>query len=111
MVMRYIGGKEGGLDKLKGKTIGFIFLESPYGREPLPLLQDFAKDYGFTVKEYSVAGKEMQDQSAQWLAVRRDRPAWMIMWGWGSSRRRCRRSTNPAAGLRPPASARASRGR
>ena len=84
MVIRYIGGKEGGLDRLKGKTIGFIFLESPYGREPLPLLQQFAKDYGFTVKEYSVAGKEMQDQSAQWLSVRRDRPAWMIMWGWGA---------------------------
>ena len=31
-----------------------------------------------------MAGKEMQDQSAQWLAVRRDRPAWMIMWGWGA---------------------------
>jgi branched-chain amino acid transport system substrate-binding protein len=84
MIFRYIGAKEGGLDKLKGKTIGFIFLESGYGREPLPLLQQFAKDYGFTVKEYSVAGKEMQDQSAQWLAVRRDRPAWMIMWGWGA---------------------------
>ncbi|MBI4273137.1 MAG: ABC transporter substrate-binding protein, partial [Rhizobiales bacterium] len=80
MIFRYIGGKEGGLDKLKGKTIGFIFLESGYGREPLPLLNQFAKDYGFTVKEYSVAGKEMQDQSAQWLSVRRDRPAWMIMW-------------------------------
>jgi branched-chain amino acid transport system substrate-binding protein len=84
MIFRYIGGKEGGLDKLKGKTIGFIFLESGYGREPLPLLHQYAKDYGFTVKEYSVAGKEMQDQSAQWLAVRRDRPAWMIMWGWGA---------------------------
>src|SRR5712691_5917116 len=70
MIFRYIGGKEGGLDKLKGKTIGFIFLESGYGREPLPLLASYAKEYGFTVKEYSVAGKEMQDQSAQWLAVR-----------------------------------------
>jgi len=84
MVLRYIGGKEGGLDKLKGKTIGFIFLESGYGREPIPLLEQFAKDYGFNVKLYSVAGKEMQDQSAQWLAVRRDRPAYMIMWGWGA---------------------------
>jgi branched-chain amino acid transport system substrate-binding protein len=83
MIFRYIGGKEGGLDKLKGKTIGFIFLESGYGREPIPLLEQFGKDYGFNVKLYSVAGKEMQDQSAQWLAVRRDRPAWMIMWGWG----------------------------
>ena len=51
IIMRYIGGKEGGLDKLKGKTIGFIFLESGYGREPIPLLQDYAKQYGFTVKE------------------------------------------------------------
>ena len=46
--------------------------------------QQLAKDYGFNVKLYSVAGKEMQDQSSQWLAVRRDRPAWMIMWGWGA---------------------------
>ena len=84
MVFRYIGAKEGGLDKLKGKTIGFIFLESGYGREPIPLLEQFGKDYGFNVKLYSVAGKEMQDQSAQWLSVRRDRPAWMIMWGWGA---------------------------
>src|SRR5258708_31787830 len=26
----------------------------------------------------------MQTQSAQWLGVRRDRPAWIIMWGWGA---------------------------
>ena len=84
IIMKYIGGKEGGLDKLKGKTIGFIFLESGYGREPIPLLQQYAKQYGFKVKLYPVAGKEMQDQSGQWLSVRRDRPNWMIMWGWGA---------------------------
>jgi branched-chain amino acid transport system substrate-binding protein len=84
IIMKYIGEKEGDLTKLKGKTIGFIFLESGYGREPLPLLHAFAKEYGFTVKEYSIAGKEMQDQAAQWLAIRRDRPAWLIMWGWGA---------------------------
>ena len=52
MIFKYIGEKEGGLEKLKGKTIGFIFLESGYGREPMPLLEDYAKQYGFTVKEY-----------------------------------------------------------
>ena len=26
IIFRYIGGKEGGLDKLKGKTIGYIYL-------------------------------------------------------------------------------------
>ena len=26
----------------------------------------------------------MQNQSGLWLNVRRDRPDWMIMWGWGA---------------------------
>jgi branched-chain amino acid transport system substrate-binding protein len=84
MIFRYIGGKEGGLDKLKGKTIGYIFFDGGYGREPIPLLEQFAKDYGFTAKLYPVPATEMQNQSAQWLNVRRDRPDWMIMWGWGA---------------------------
>jgi branched-chain amino acid transport system substrate-binding protein len=84
MILKYIGGREGGLDKLKGKTIGYIFFEGGYGREPIPLLEQFARDYGFQIKMYPVTVQEMQNQSAQWLAVRRDRPAWMIMWGWGA---------------------------
>ena len=84
MMFRYIGGKEGGLDKLKGKTIGYIYFDGGYGLEPIPLLEQFAKDYGFTVKRYPVPAAEMQNQSAQWLAVRRDKPDWMIMWGWGA---------------------------
>ena len=84
MIFRYIGGKEGGLDKLKGKTIGYIFFDGGYGREPIPLLEQFAKDYGFEVKLYPVPAAEMQNQSAQWLNVRRDKPDYMIMWGWGA---------------------------
>jgi branched-chain amino acid transport system substrate-binding protein len=26
----------------------------------------------------------MQNQSSQWLNIRRDRPDYMIMWGWGA---------------------------
>src|SRR5664279_2184420 len=84
IIFRYIGGKEGGLDKLKGKTIGFIFFDGGYGREPLPLLNQLSKDYGFTVKEYPVPPADMQNQSGLWLSVRRDRPDYMIMWGWGA---------------------------
>jgi len=84
IIFRYIGGKEGGLDKLKGKTIGFIFFDGGYGREPLPLLHQLAKDYGFEVKEYPVPPADMQNQSGLWLSVRRDRPNYMIMWGWGA---------------------------
>jgi branched-chain amino acid transport system substrate-binding protein len=84
IALKYIGGKEGGLDKLKGKTIGYIFFDGGYGREPLPLLHALAKDYGFNVKEYPVPPADMQNQSGIWLNVRRDRPNWMILWGWGA---------------------------
>ena len=84
IIFKYIGGKEGGLDRLKGRTIGFIFFEGGYGREPIPLLEQFARDFGFQVKMFPVTVQDMQNQSAQWLGVRRDRPAWMIMWGWGA---------------------------
>jgi len=84
MILKYIAEKEGGIDKLKGKKIGYIFFDGGYGREPIPLLEQFAKKYGFTVTQYPVPAAEMQNQSAQWLSVRRDRPDWMVMWGWGA---------------------------
>ncbi len=84
MIIKYIADKEGGLDKLKGKTIGYIFFDGGYGREPLPLLEIFAKKYGFETKLYPVPPAEMQNQSGQWLNVRKDKPDWMIMWGWGA---------------------------
>ena len=37
---------DGGAENLKGKKIGYIFLDAGYGREPIPLLEDFAKDRG-----------------------------------------------------------------
>ena len=43
MIFKYIGDKEGGLDKLKGKTIGYIFFDGGYGHEPIPLLEHFAR--------------------------------------------------------------------
>jgi branched-chain amino acid transport system substrate-binding protein len=38
MFVRYVAGKEGGLDKLKGKKLGLIYLDAPYGKEPIPVL-------------------------------------------------------------------------
>ena len=74
MILQYIGGREGGLDRLKGKTIGYIFLDGNYGREPMPLLAQFAQDYGFTVKPYPVAAPQAHNQAALWQAIGRDRP-------------------------------------
>jgi branched-chain amino acid transport system substrate-binding protein len=66
------------------KKIGFIFLESSYGREPIPVLQALAKKHGYKVELYSVPGKSMQDQRSQWRKIARWKPDWMIMWGWGA---------------------------
>jgi branched-chain amino acid transport system substrate-binding protein len=83
-VIKYIGEQEGGLDNLKGKKIGYLFLDAGYGREPIPLLQDLATKYGFELLQYPVPAQEMQNQSSQWLNVRRDKPDYMVMWGWGA---------------------------
>ncbi|MFY9893827.1 MAG: ABC transporter substrate-binding protein [Xanthobacteraceae bacterium] len=82
--IRHAAEVEGGTDKLKGKTIGLIYLDAPYGKEPIPLLQALAKDYGYTLKLYPVEASAMQDQDSLWLDVRRDRPDWLYLQGWGA---------------------------
>ena len=84
MIMRQIGTEVGGIEKLKGKKIGFLYFDAGFGKEPIPLFEQFAKDYGFELKLYPVAPADMQNQSSQWLGVRRDRPDYMVMWGWGA---------------------------
>jgi branched-chain amino acid transport system substrate-binding protein len=84
MFVRYVGGKEGGLDKLKDKKLGLIYLDAPYGKEPIPLLEALAKDYGFELKLYPVPAAEMQNQSSQWLNIRRDRPDYLYLQGFGA---------------------------
>ena len=80
-ILKFIDSQDGGI---KGKKIGFIYLVSGYGKEPIPLLGEMAKAKGFEVIEFPVAGKDMQNQASQWLNVRKEKPDWMIMWGWGA---------------------------
>jgi branched-chain amino acid transport system substrate-binding protein len=82
--VKHAAEAEGGFDKLKGKKLGLLHLDAPYGREPIPLLEHLAKDYGFELKLYPVPGSEMQNQSSLWLNVRRDRPDWIYLQGWGA---------------------------
>jgi branched-chain amino acid transport system substrate-binding protein len=82
MILKYISG--GNLDSLKGKKIALLHLDVPYGKEPIPLFEDMAKKHGFTFMAIPVGVKEMQNQSAQWLQIRREKPDYVIMWGWGA---------------------------
>jgi branched-chain amino acid transport system substrate-binding protein len=84
VLINYIAKKEGGVDKLKGKKVGLIHLDAPFGKEPIPLLQNLAKKYGFEVLLYPVPAAEMQNQGALWLNIRRDRPDYLYNQGWGA---------------------------
>lgn len=83
-VVRYIADQEGGYDKLKGQNFGFIYLDHPYGKEPIPTLDVLAEKYGFTYDKYPVPPASMTEQKSIWLQIRRSKPAYMIMWGWGA---------------------------
>ena len=80
--IKFIGMKEGGMDKLKGKKIVNIYHDSAYGKETIPVLDAQAKMYGFTVKHVPVAHPGNEQQS-QWLQVRQEKPDWVILRGWG----------------------------
>jgi branched-chain amino acid transport system substrate-binding protein len=82
--VKHVADVEGGFDKLKGKKIGLVHLDAPFGKEPIPLLQALASDYGFELKLYPVPVSEMQNQTSLWLNIRRDRPDWIYMQGFGA---------------------------
>ena len=81
-VIKYIGQQEGGLDKLKGKKIANVYHNSAYGREPSPTLQLLAKKFGYKLTEFPV-DHPGQEQKATWLQIRRLKPDWIFMSGWG----------------------------
>ncbi|MDJ0821726.1 MAG: ABC transporter substrate-binding protein [Paracoccaceae bacterium] len=81
MIVQYLEGKDG---DLSGKKIVHLHLDHPYGKEPLPVLEALAAAKGFELLPIPVGLKEMQNQSAQWLQIRRERPDYVIMWGWGA---------------------------
>lgn len=75
---------DGDPSNLSGKKIAHLHLDHPYGKEPLPLLEAMGERYGFEVLPIPVGISEMQNQSAQWLQIRRERPDFVTMWGWGA---------------------------
>ena len=68
----------------RARRIGYLYFDAGFGKEPIPLFQDLSKDLGFTLKLYPVAPADMQNQSAKWLDVRRDKPDFVVMYGWGA---------------------------
>ncbi len=82
VIVKYIGEKEGGMDKLKGKKIGLVYHNSAYGKEPIATLTALAQKHGFEFSTYPI-DPPGNEQKATWLQIRRDKPDWVLLWGFG----------------------------
>ena len=82
VLVQNIGQKEGGLDKLKGKKIALVYHDSPYGKEPIPLLTERSKQLGFELQLLPVTAPGVEQKST-WLQVRQNKPDYVLLWGWG----------------------------
>ena len=80
--INYVAKQEGGYAKLKGKKIAHVHHNSAYGKEANPTLEVLAKKYGFQLIILAV-DHPGQEQKATWLQIRRKRPNWVFMSGWG----------------------------
>ena len=82
ILVQHVGNLSGGLDKLKGKAIALVYHDSPYGKEPIPLLEKRARMHGFKLLTIPVTHPGVE-QKAAWLQVRQNRPDYVFLWGWG----------------------------
>lgn len=82
VAIQHVAKQLGGLDKLKGKKIALVYHDSPFGKEPIPVLQERAKMHGFELQMLPVTAPGVE-QKATWLQVRQSRPDYVLLWGWG----------------------------
>ena len=89
IIVRYILDEEGasaevdeeggGLEDVK---IALVYHNSAYGKEPIRTLEELSKKHGFQLSLLAV-DHPGQEQKSQWLQIRRERPDYVLMWGWG----------------------------
>ncbi|MBE0547709.1 MAG: ABC transporter substrate-binding protein [Rubrivivax sp.] len=79
ILVQHVMKKDG---SLKGKKIALVYHDSPYGKEPITLLQERSKLDGFELQLLPVAHPGVE-QKATWLQIRQSRPDYVFLWGWG----------------------------
>lgn len=80
--VKHMGQQMGGMDKLNGEKIVTLYHGSPYGREANEFLTALGEQYGFEHVPIEVPHPG-NEQSAQWLKIRRLKPAFVFLRGWG----------------------------
>ena len=67
---------------ISGKKVALVYHNSAYGKEPIRTLEELAKKHGYELTLLPV-DHPGQEQKSQWLQIRRDKPDYVIMYGWG----------------------------
>lgn len=80
VIIKHMMDVSGG--SLEGKKIALVYHNSAFGKEPIRTLQELSKKHGFTLAELPV-DPPGQEQKSQWLQIRRDKPDFVILYGWG----------------------------
>ncbi|MDT8857342.1 ABC transporter substrate-binding protein [Paracoccaceae bacterium Fryx2] len=80
VAVKYLLEQNGG--SLEGKKIALVYHNSAYGKEPIRTLTELSRKHGFTLAELPV-DHPGQEQKSQWLQIRRDKPDYVLMYGWG----------------------------
>jgi branched-chain amino acid transport system substrate-binding protein len=75
--IQYIKQKSGG--SLKGVKVTFLYIDYPFGQEPIGILKTLAQKEGFDLQlvPYPLPGN---DQASAWTQIRRNNPDWIISW-------------------------------
>ncbi|MGV6811317.1 MAG: ABC transporter substrate-binding protein [Brevirhabdus sp.] len=80
IAVKHIISEEGG--SVEGKKIALVYHNSAYGKEPIRTLEELSKKHGFELSLLPV-DHPGQEQKSQWLQIRREKPDYVLMWGWG----------------------------
>ena len=80
IAVKHILDQNGG--DISGKSIALVYHNSAYGKEPIRTLEELATKHGYTLSLLPV-DHPGQEQKSQWLQIRRERPDYVLMWGWG----------------------------
>ena len=67
---------------IKGKKVALVYHNSAYGKEPIRTLEELSAKHGYELSLLPV-DHPGQEQKSQWLQIRRDKPDYVIMYGWG----------------------------
>jgi branched-chain amino acid transport system substrate-binding protein len=70
-------------NSLKGVKVAFLYMDYPFGQEPIPVLKTLAQREGMDLQlfPYPLPGN---DQTSAWTQIRRFNPDYIIHWGFSN---------------------------